>query len=149
MNRFLCYLAVIALGAVLAGCNTFDSRSKEKAATFSTLDEATRERLKDRGLRVNDTFDMVYIALGAPDEKREVLRRSGTETTWVYNAYWQEYRGTVVVGYRRFTVYNEKTKTYHVIYQPVREALYAPRVEERLRISFEDGLVSAIEEAKT
>lgn len=149
MKQLLRYLAVVGLGVLLVGCNTFDSRAKEKSATFSGLDETTRDRLKERNLRVGDTFDMVYIALGAPDEKREILRREGTETTWIYNAYWQEYRGTALVGYRRYTVYNQATKTFRVVYEPVREAIYTPRVEERLRISFADGLVSAIEEIKT
>jgi hypothetical protein len=148
MKSFLRYLLVLGFGVLLVGCNTFDSRAKEKSATFTGLDEATRARLKERNLRVGDTFDMVYIALGAPDERREVVRRSGTETTWVYNAYWQEYRGTAIVGYRRFAIYNQATKTYHIIYEPVREAIYTPRVEERLRVYFEGGLVNAIEEVK-
>lgn len=146
--RPLAFLAVALASLVLAGCSTFDSRSQEKAAVFNTLDDDTRDRLKERQIAVGDTFDMVYIALGAPDEKREKVTREGTATTWVYNAYWQEYRGETLVGYRRYSVYDREKKVYRVFYEPVRESVYTPRVEERLRVEFKDGRVTVVEEAK-
>ena len=91
---------------------------------------------------------MVYIALGAPDEKREKVTKDGASTTWVYNAYWQEYRGEVVTGYRRYTVYDKERKVYRVYYEPVRQSVYTPHVEERMRVQFENGAVESIEEAK-
>lgn len=133
---------------VLTGCSTFTSRAKEREATFSQLDEMTRERLRNREIFVGDNFDMVYIALGAPDEKRQKVTESGMETVWIYNRYWQEYHGSHVVGYERYVVYNPRTKSYFVFYRPVRENIYSDRVEERMRVYFQDGQVTAIEQAQ-
>ncbi len=147
--RFLFRFLLAGTALVLAGCNTFERRSQERASTFNQLDQATRDRLKQREIFVGDNFDMVYIALGAPDEKRERATAEGTETTWIYNQYWQEYHGERTVGYQRFAVYNPRSRSYIIYYRPVREALYAERMEERLRIFFRNGQVSAIEQAKT
>lgn len=133
---------------VLAGCSTFETRTRERAATFNQLDAITQERLRQREIRVGDTFDMVYIALGAPDEKREKITDAGAETTWIYNRYWQEYRGEYTVGFRRFVIYNPKTKSYFVVHEPVREPVYENRVEERMRVYFKNGQVTAIEQAQ-
>lgn len=142
-------IVLLALGtALLAGCSTFERRSEEKSDVFNMLDDATRQRLKERQLAVGDTFDMVYIALGAPDEKRDKVTQQGSATTWIYNAYWQEYQGEVLLGYRRYTVYDKEAKVYRVYVEPVRESVYRSRAEERLRVQFEDGRVTVIEEAQ-
>jgi hypothetical protein len=133
---------------LLAGCNTFERRAEEKADVFVALDDATRERLRERNLLVGDTEDMVYIALGAPDERRVRHSADGSETTWVYNAYWQEYQGQALVGYRRYVVRDERTGRFQIFYEPVRESVFVPREEERIRVSFRNGRVTAIEQAQ-
>jgi hypothetical protein len=146
--RFLSLpLAGLAL-ALLAGCNTFERRAEEKAGVFASLDEATRERLRERHLQVGDTLDMVYIAMGAPDERRVRHSADGSLTTWVYNAYWQEYQGQALVGYRRYVVRDPKTGRFQVFYEPVRESVFVPREEERIRVEFRGDRVIAIEQAQ-
>jgi hypothetical protein len=139
---------LLAAVLLVAGCSTFETRSKEKSYVFTSLDPATQERLKNRIIHVDDNEDMVYIALGVPDEKKESVTPAGRATTWIYNAYWQEYRGTALVGYRRFVYYDPATKSYRVYYEPVREAIYVPRVEERIRITFQNGKVTVVEQVK-
>lgn len=134
--------------AALAGCNTFERRAEEKAAVFRALDPGTQARLEARQIEVGDTLDMVYIALGAPDEKREHLTPSGKTTTWVYSAYWQEYQGTRLVGFRRDVVYDAASKSYRVLNTPDYQPVYAPRMEERVRITFQDGRVTVVEQAQ-
>ena len=141
-------LALAAVLLALVGCSTFETRARERANTFNQLDAITQARLRDREIRVGDTFDMVYIALGAPDEKRERVTNEGAETTWTYNRYWQEYRGDYTVGFRRFVVYNPRTRSYFVVHEPVRETVYENRVEERMRVYFRDGQVTVIEQAE-
>ena len=136
------------LATALAGCNTFERRAEEKSDTFFSLDEATRERLRERKLHIGDTLDMVYIAMGAPDERRVRHSADGSDTTWVYNAYWQEYQGEVLMGYRRYVVRDSETGRYRIYYEPVRESVFAPREEERIRVTFRDGRVTAIEQAQ-
>ncbi|HEY0968980.1 MAG TPA: membrane lipoprotein lipid attachment site-containing protein [Opitutaceae bacterium] len=138
----------LVVAAALAGCSTFERRAEEKSATFNQLDEATRQRLKDRDITVGDTQDMVYIALGVPDEKRDRLSLDGSETTWVYNAYWQEYQGQALVGYRRHVVFDPGSRRYRVYYTPVSQSVYAEREEERIRVTFNNGTVSSVEQVK-
>ncbi len=138
----------LVVAAALAGCSTFERRAEEKSATFNQLDEATRQRLKERDITVGDTQDMVYIALGVPDEKRDRLSMDGSETTWVYNAYWQEYQGQALVGYRRHVVFDPGSRRYRVYYTPVSQSVYAEREEERIRVTFNNGKVSSIEQVK-
>lgn len=132
----------------LAGCNTFERRAKEKASVFGALDAATQARLQARQIEVGDTQDMVYIALGAPDQKHEQLDTGSRTTTWVYSAYWQEYQGTRLVGYRRQVVYDAGSKSYRVFHEPDYQPIYAPRVEDRVRITFQDGRVTVVEQAQ-
>lgn len=151
LKEIMRHSILLALGLAalaLAGCSTFERRAEEKAGVFASLDETTRERLRERNLQPGDTLDMVYIALGAPDERRVRHSADGSETTWVYNAYWQEYQGQALVGYRRYVVRDSRTNRYQIFYEPVRESVYTPREEERIRVTFRGDRVSAIEQAQ-
>lgn len=140
---------LVAALFLLAGCSTFERRAQEKSSVFQTLDEATRLRLSARQIEVGDTQDMVYIALGVPDQKREQLDAGSRTTTWVYSAYWQEYQGTRLVGYRRQVVYDPGSKSYRVYHEPDYQPIYAPRSEDRVRITFQDGRVTVVEQAQS
>jgi hypothetical protein len=142
-------LLAAAAALLLAGCSTFESRSKEKAAVFNSLDTSTQERLKKGEIALGDTAEMVYLALGNPDERISKTTADGETMDWVYNVYWQEYAGSVTTGYRRFVVYDRGSKRYVVYYQPVRSDLYQQRVDERVRVEMKNGRVSSVEETKT
>ena len=139
-------LFLLVLLLLAAGCSTFDSRVREKSDVFAQLDEATQNRLRNHELHVGDTEDMVYIALGKPDEMRGVTNSNGSSMLWVYNAYWQSYQGTRFVGYRRQVVYDSGSKSYKVYYEPVEEPVWESRVEERIRVTFTNGVVSVVEQ---
>lgn len=149
--RFLPLVRVglaLAVLTALVGCNTFERRAKEKGAIFHALDTATQTRLEARQIEVGDTQDMVYISLGAPDEKKDELTAGSRITTWVYSAYWQEYQGTRLVGYRRQVLYDPGSKSYRVYHEPDYQPVYAPRVEDRVRITFQNGRVTVVEQAQ-
>jgi hypothetical protein len=148
MPRLLSTLLAVLAFALLPACSSFASRAKEKASVFSALDPTTRTRLEAREIQVGDTADMVYIALGKPDEKQEKITAAGVSGVWVYSAYWEEYQGTRLVGYRRDVVYNAGTKSYQVFYTPDYQPVYAPRIEDRLRVTFEAGRVTVVEKAQ-
>ncbi len=143
-------LFLFATGALLAltGCSTFESRSKQKAAAFAALDLASQARLKAGEIRIGDRPDEVYIALGYPDEKRDVTTAKNKTVVWIYNRYWQEYQGSAYAAPRPIYVKDPATKAVAVYYEPVHQPVYANRSEERLRITFEDDRVSVIEKAK-
>jgi len=141
-------LIVVAATLLFAGCNTFESRSKEKSAVFNSLDSSTQQRLKKGELAIGDTADLVYIALGSPDERSSSLTTDGEVMTWVYNVYWQEYAGSVQTGYRRIVVYDKVSRRYVVYFEPVRTDVYRERVDERIRVELRNGRVSAVEQTQ-
>ena len=140
-------LTLLAL-ACLTGCNTFDRRAQQKAEVFATLSPETRERLKNKSIFIGDSSDMVFIALGKPDETQSATTAAGETTTWIYNRYWQEYQGEAYTGVRPRTVTDPKTGATSVYYEPVRQPVYASRQQPYLRIAFVDGKVTSIERAQ-
>lgn len=142
-------LIVIALAVLtVTGCSTFEKRAEEKAAVYNQLDPATKDKLRKGVIEVGNTPDMVFIALGEPDSKTEQITADHREEIWTYSSYFSEYSGSQHLGYRRFVDYNPRTKTYYVYYEPVRIDLYRDRVEDRIRITFRDGKVTVIEQAR-
>jgi hypothetical protein len=138
--------AMLAIFWLLLGCSTFESRAKEKSAIMATLDAPTQARLQAGDVRLGDTVDMVYVALGRATEQRERLTDSGRELVWVYTATWQEYQCTRLVGYRREVVRNPSTKAEQVIYLPDYQPIYVARAEDRTRVTFSNGQVVSVEQ---
>jgi hypothetical protein len=131
---------------LLAGCSTINSRIDENAAYFDSLPLESQERIRKGIVEVGDTTDMVYIAMGAPAEKRSSRSARRDRETWIYQVHYQDWVGRAHVGYRRVVVYNEKTKKSYVYHEPVYQDIYREHTEDRIRIEFERGVVSAIEQ---
>lgn len=150
MKRFPFLILLLAFVALLAGCSTFERRAEEKAATFETLSPEEREKLKRGVIELGNTPDMVYIALGRPDQTRETeTADKGRETVWIYNRYHQEYEGNIHTGYRRVLLYDPHRKRYVVFYDPVYTDVYSEHQEEHIRIVFRDGKVAMVEQPKS
>lgn len=140
---------LLALGALLlAGCETVDTRISKNPQLFASLDAATQEKIKQGIIDIGYTEDMVYLALGAPDQKREARTAAGSQTTWVYSTYFERYDGTRFAGYHRRVYFDRYLNTYRVYYQPVYADVYRPEVEERIRVTFQNGKVTIIEQTK-
>lgn len=146
--RLLSILPLLLALTILTGCNTFERRAEKKADAFAALSPETKARLKNREIRVGDSFDLVYIALGAPDEKQQTTTASKETITWIYNHYWQEYRGETMDGVRRVAVRDKLTGTYSYYYEPVSRPVYADRKQAYLRIVFAEGKASMVEQAR-
>jgi hypothetical protein len=144
---FLLSLATLSL--VLAGCDTFDKRSQERASTFETLGPEEREKLRRGVIEIGNTPDMVYIALGRPDETKETATAEGRETVWIYNTYHQEYEGNIRTGYRRILVFDPGRKRYVVFYEPTYTDVFSHHEEENIRIVFRNDRVVMIEQPKS
>lgn len=141
-------LLSLVLLALLAGCSTVDKRIQEKSVLFAGLDVATQEKLRQGIVEIGFTTDMVYIALGEPDDKREKISATGRELTWVYSSYRQEYAGTGVAGHRRVLIYDPALKRSYVMLEPVVVDVYNQRIDDRIRVTFRDGKVTVIEQVK-
>jgi hypothetical protein len=132
----------------LAGCQTVDDRIKQKPEVFAKLDTATQDKIKQGIIDLGYTEDMVYLALGAPDQKRESLTAAGQTVAWIYNTYYNRYDGTSFAGYQRNLYFDPYLKTYRVYYRPVYADNYRTEKEERIRVVFKDGKVSVLEQTK-
>jgi hypothetical protein len=132
---------------LFTGCNTFNRRVEQKSDVFYSLDEPTQRRLKEGNIQVGDSPDMVYIALGVPDAKRQRLNSDGRELIWVYKTYYQDYQGSELVGFRRYFVPVGPNR-YVIHFEPVRREIYNERSEENMRITFVNGHVSIVEQAE-
>ena len=132
----------------LSGCQTVESRIKEKPGAFAKADLATQEKITQGIIDIGYTEDLVYIALGKPDQKRESVTESGRRITWIYNTYYDRYAGTAFVGYHRSVYFDPYLRAYRVYNRPVYADSYTQEKEERIRIVFENGKATAIEQAK-
>jgi hypothetical protein len=145
-------LACLILGVcalALAGCSTVSSRIREKPAVFAKLDPAIQSRIKQGIIDVGFTPDMVYIALGRPDETRERIGQDGRETIWKYTTCYDRYEGTFHAGYRRFVYWDPQIRAYRVYYEPVYTDVYSAQKETSIRVTFRDDKVTTIEQTKS
>ena len=149
MNRRLLttFMLAASLG-FLAGCQSVDSRIKEKPEVYANLDTATQDKIKQGIIEIGYTEDMVYLALGKPDQKRESVQENGRSVTWIYNTYYDRYDGTAFAGYHRSLYFDPYLRAYRVYYRPVYADTYATEKEERIRVVFKGGKAAVIEQTK-
>src|ERR1044071_4427231 len=133
MNKLslLATLAVAATSLTLSGCSTFMTRSDEKSEVFDSLPVATQKRLERGKINVGDSEDLVYIALGQPDEKRRISRTEWDYSLWVYRSYWEQYEGSAWIGWRRIVV--PTGRGFAVYHEPVTQAVYSAHVNDVTR----------------
>lgn len=146
--RLFSSLTLLGLLAFVAGCESVDTRIKEKPEVFANVDKATQDKIKQGIIELGYTEDMVYLALGKPDQKRESVNAGGRTMTWVYNTYYTRYEGTSMVGYYRQVYYDPFLRSYRLHYRPAFADTYSEATEERIRVSFTNGKVTAIDQAK-
>ncbi len=135
--------------AALAGCSTVGSRIRKKSAEFAALDPATQASLRRGEVAIGERPDLVYIALGAPDERLVRTTAKAPETVWIYRRDYQALTGSALAGYRREPVVDPQTnRTVAVIAAPAFVPVYEDRSEDRIRITFRDGKVVEIDRPK-
>jgi hypothetical protein len=143
-------IVIAIFGAlVLAGCNTVDSRIREKSAVFDQMPPADQAKVRQGTIAVGFTPDMVYMALGRPDAIRQRTSTGPQETVWIYSEYYERYVGTVRAGYRRWSYFDRRLHAYRIYDEPVYGHVYAAQREVTFRVTYTNGRVSAFEEAKS
>lgn len=135
-----------ALLVTLAGCSTISSRIREKEAVFAALPPATQMEIRQGRVAIGFTPNMVYMAIGRPDEIRERVDPAGRETVWKYNTYYDRYEGTVHTGYRRWVTWDPRLHAYRIHDEPIDANIYRPVRETFIRVTFRDGRVTAIDQ---
>lgn len=149
MNHRLFRIFALATSlGFLAGCQTVESRIKERPEAFYRLDTATQDKILQGIIDIGFSEDMVYLALGDPSEKRERITENARTQIWIYSTYYTRYDGRTNVGYYRRVYFDPTVQTYRIHYRPVFADTYREEKEERIRITFRDGRVTVIEQAK-
>ena len=132
----------------IAGCQTLDDRIKSKGDLFTRLDPAMQAKIKAGSIELGFTPDLVFLALGAPAEKRELITPAGKDEIWIYLAYDYPYPGLDPMGYHRRILFDPYLNGYRVGYRPIMAADEGATASERLRVIFHEGKVAAMEQAK-
>lgn len=145
-------LPILALAVTVllfaAGCQSVDNRIREKPDVFAKLDKVAQDKIKQGIIDIGFTPDMVYLALGEPDEKRDKLTSEGRSEIWIYNTYYERFDGTAHIGYFRRVYYDPFLRAYRLFYQPAYADTYSSTKEERIRVVFKDGKAAVIEQTK-
>ena len=149
-NRFsvLNVIVLTSVAALLAGCDTFSHRARQMSGVYDQLPASEQQRLQRGAINVGDTPEMVYIALGNPDERRDVLNADGSQNVWIYKSYWQQYEGTAWLGYRRVIVPASNGRGYVIFHEPVTQDVYRTHVDETIRVTFANGVVQQVEQQR-
>lgn len=146
MKKLIQVPLLVAAVLALAACSTIGTRIHQNAAYFNSLDPNTRAKIAHGDVEIGFTPRMVYIALGNPDLKRERVTPQGRNEVWIYRSYYEYYDGTAMVGYRRwFVPYGH---FYRVYWEPVYRDYYHQETEDNIRVTFRNGRVIMIDQAK-
>ena len=142
--------ALVSLLALLAlvGCQTVETRIKEKPAVFAGLDKTTQEMIKQGIIGTGYTEEMVYLALGSPDQIRESVTTTSRTLIWIYNSYTSYYDGAYMMGYYGGYGYYPYYRPYSYYYGPPYGGGYHTEKEERVRVTFNAGRVTAIDQVR-
>ena len=141
--------ATVKASTVLPDLDTYKGSPLEYGRMEATAsDPAVQQQIRQGQVDLGYTPDMVYMALGQPTKHINRVTNDGTETTWIYKSYYEEYEGSALAGYRRYVVPDRATGRYVVYHEPVYTDLYRERSQEYIRLSFKNGKVTAIEQTQ-
>ena len=97
-------LLIGAMLLTLVGCESVDSRIANHETTFARLGPVVQERLREGEVKVGDSYDMVTIAIGAPQHRDDITISNGaTRSTWTYTKKVRQPEGSRNVRYDRRT----------------------------------------------
>lgn len=83
MKTLRCLTSLLLL-AVLAGCQSLDSRISKNRAQFDTWPAAVQEKIRAGRVDIGFTPDQVRVALGEADRKYTRTTERGTAEVWAY-----------------------------------------------------------------
>ncbi len=73
-----------AVAVALVGCSTTGSRISAQQTVFDSYPEHVQQNLRSGVIEVGYTAEMVFIALGEPDRKAEVVTGDGVSQIWTW-----------------------------------------------------------------
>jgi len=139
MHRFIVLLAAGTL-VVLAGCT-----STPAPTTATKLEPKIRSQVQKGIIEPGFTPEMVYLALGKPNEPADSLVDATTNGTWVYLDFSGKPDAIVRAGFRRRVVYDPAHKGEVIVTEPLDPKAYPNLRANSLQVTFKDGRVVDIQ----
>lgn len=139
-------LILVAVAGLAVGCNTIQTRAKERPGVWESLDAATQARLRSGHIELGDTTDAVYIAIGAPNSVRRRDTGEGRSEIWIYTRDQVKSDGIGVVGYSRYAVRDGDGRLVGVMREPVYGQYRHVETEVALSLTFRGGKVVEMEQ---
>jgi hypothetical protein len=151
MNKFLPLPLLLGAIALLGACSTVNTRINEKAEVFNRLDPATQSKITHGDVDIGFTPDMVYMALGRPDARRESVSNEGQTETWIYRSFYEDDAPgfTGWRGFHRWYAYDPYGRFYRVYWEPVYYDAFPQVAQDDIRVTFRNGRVIMIDQART
>jgi hypothetical protein len=151
MKKFLQLPILLGVAALLGACSTINTRINERSAVFNQLDPNTQAKISHGDIDIGFTPDMVYMALGNPDVRREAVTTDGQTETWVYRSYYGDEVSAFGGwhGYHRWYAFNPYGRFYRVYWEPVYYDAFPQVAEDDIRVTFRNGRVIMIDQART
>lgn len=130
----------LASAALLAACSTTpEQRIAKNSALFDTYPPQIRQKIRAGEVEIGFTPDMVRLALGEPSRVFSRQTETGAAELWVYLDKGPRFSIGVGVGtYGRHSASSVGVSTSTGGYDP----------EEKMRVEFRDGRVTAVENVR-
>ena len=84
MKNRICIALGTAAALALAGCSSTGARIRAHQVAFDSYPERVQYHLRRGVIEVGYTPEMVFIALGEPSRKAEVVAEDGTAQVWTW-----------------------------------------------------------------
>lgn len=132
--------AILALGLVLAGCSTPDSRIRANTALFDNLAPEQQQLIREGRVALGFTPDMVYLAVGEPDRRWTRTDADGRSEVWSYTTYESDTGAYLYRGwYHRYYAHRDILYPYYLDHG-------ARKAREYFKVTFRNGSVVQMEE---
>ena len=128
--------AVAAFVLLLTGCSTTNSRIKNHQAGFDAAPAAVQAKIRAGQIDIGFTSEQVTMSLGKPDRMYTRTTARGTSEIWAYEDHKPSFSfGVGVVGGGGSTM----------VGSGVAVGTGNDRLDDKLRVIFEGGRVTAVE----
>jgi uncharacterized protein YceK len=130
----LLFLVLAALA--VAGCSTVDSRIASNQPQFDSWPPAVQQKVRAKQVDIGFTTAQVLVALGEPDRAYARTTAQGTAEVWAYRDHGPTFSFGLGIGSAgRSSAYGAGLGV----------TTGGDRSDDKLRVIFEDGKVTAIE----
>lgn len=123
---------------LLAACSTPQTRIEKDPASYAKFPPDVQASVKQGKIGLGYTPDMVYVAWGKPENKKQIVEANSKKEVWIYLGSRQEFDGYDLIEVPR--VGPNGTSGVYIDQRPRFKTVYY----ERASVTFTDGKVSKI-----